>query len=108
MLGTLQQAGTELSPGEVRARLDDELAYTTVMTVLTRLYDKGLVSRRPVGRGYAYAAVTDRSSVTARRMRELLDTDVDRAGVLARFVDTLSPQDERLLRELLEEEGEST
>jgi predicted transcriptional regulator len=30
---------------EVLRRLDDDLAYTTVMTVLSRLHDKGLVRR---------------------------------------------------------------
>ena len=34
-------------------------------------------------------------------MLQLLDTGGDRAGVLARFVADLSPQDEQLLTELL-------
>jgi hypothetical protein len=39
--------------------------------------------------------------MTARRMSRLLESGEDRAGVLARFVADLSPEDERLLTELL-------
>jgi hypothetical protein len=39
--------------------------------------------------------------VTARRMSRLLDSREDRAGVLARFVADLTPEDERLLAGLL-------
>lgn len=94
-----------LTPAQVRDRLDTGRAYTTVMTVLVRLSEKGLVTREPAGRGYAYAAVRDRAALTAQRMQHLLGTGTDRAGVLARFVDTLSPEDERLLRDLLRDEG---
>ena len=41
------------------------------------------------------------ASVTARRMRRLLEAGADRAGVLARFVADLPPEDERLLADLL-------
>ena len=41
------------------------LAYTTVMTVLSRLADKGAAVRTPQGRGYAYAAVTDPAAQVA-------------------------------------------
>ena len=32
-----------------------DIAYTTVMTVLTRLADKGLLERKPQGRGFFYS-----------------------------------------------------
>jgi predicted transcriptional regulator len=90
-----------MTPTEVRDALGGALAYTTVMTVLTRLHDKGEVTRHPVGRGYAYAA-QDPAELTARRMQRLLDAeDADRAAVLMRFVGTLGPDDEHLLRTLL-------
>jgi predicted transcriptional regulator len=56
-----------------------------------------------VGRAFAYTAVNDPAQVTARRMHRLLNVEEDRAGVLARFVDALNPDDERLLRALLEQ-----
>ena len=101
----LAAAGRPLSPGEVRAELGDQLAYTTVMTTLSRLHAKGAVSRAPAGRGYAYALQGSpgaaQASMTARRMLKLLEADTDRARVLSRFVADLSPEDERLLAVLL-------
>ena len=92
---------------DVVDRLGRPLAYTTVMTTLTRLHDKGALTRELSGRAYAYRLTGDRAevgaSVTAHRMRRLLDAGEDRAGVLARFVATLSPSDERLLADLLAE-----
>lgn len=95
-----------LTPGDVRDRLDGDLAYTTVMTVLTRLADKRLVTRERVGRGFAYAAVSDAAEIAARQMRKLLDSQQDRAAVLARFVGALQPGDETVLAELLGRAGE--
>jgi predicted transcriptional regulator len=81
------------------------LAYTTVLTALSRLHAKGALAREPAGRAYAYSLPGDSAamvaSVTARRMSRLLDSGQDRADVLARFVADLSPTDEQLLTELL-------
>jgi predicted transcriptional regulator len=101
VLAILAAEGTALTPEQVRQELGGGLAYTTVNTVLMRLYDKGLVRRERVGRGYAYIRVSDGVTLTARRMGQLLDTVDDHAGVLSRFVDALSPDDERLLAALL-------
>jgi predicted transcriptional regulator len=104
ILAVLVASDRPMTPAQVRDVLDDALAYTTVMTVLARLHTKGAVTRQAVGRSYAYRAVRDAATLTARRMRRLLDTDTDRAGVLTHFVDTLTPADEQLLRALLEAE----
>src|SRR4051812_12069784 len=102
VLACLAAAGRPLSVAEVLAELGGDLAYTTVLTALSRLHAKGALTREPFGRGYAYALPADPgSAVTARRMSRLLDSREDRAGVLARFVADLSPEDERLLTELL-------
>ena len=45
VLTVLWRAGRPLSPGQVRAELGADLAYTTVMTILSRLHAKGSVSR---------------------------------------------------------------
>lgn len=100
----LAAARAPMTPSEVQAELDRELAYTTVMTALTRLHEKGAVTRERAGRGYAYTWSADTSTLTARRMRRLLDHGVDRESVLARFVSELGPEDGRLLAQLLEQE----
>src|SRR5512132_697978 len=105
VLGCLASAGRPLTVAEVQAEVGEGLAYTTVMTALSRLHAKGALRREPAGRAFAYSLPEDPASVgaavTARRMSRLLDSGEDRAGVLARFVADLSPDDERLLTELL-------
>jgi predicted transcriptional regulator len=101
IVAALWAAGGPLTPKQVQAELGDELAYTTVMTSLTRLYEKGVVSREKHGRAYAYTAVLDSPGIAAARMRELLEAGGDREAVLARFLGTLSDADERTLVELL-------
>jgi predicted transcriptional regulator len=107
VLGCLAVAGRPLTVAEVLADLGDDLAYTTVMTALSRLHTKGALLRESSGRAFAYSLVADpatmAASVTARRMTRLLDSGQDRADVLARFVADLSPEDERMLTDLLAE-----
>ena len=102
VMAALWAAGTPRTPGQVQLGLGGDLARTTVTTILTRLHDKGVVDRRRQGRGYAYFPVQDAQGLTARRMHTELDRDSDRETVLARFVAQLGPDDERILRDLLE------
>jgi predicted transcriptional regulator len=97
----LLASGTPLTPGQVRDAIDADLAYTTVMTVLARLCEQGLVARQRAGRAFAYTAVADQAEVTARQMHRLLDTGEDRIAVLSRFLGVLSDDDERALIELI-------
>jgi predicted transcriptional regulator len=101
VLAALWAAEGPLSAREVLERLPGELAYTTVLTILSRLYDKGMLVRHPAGRGHAYTPVRDEASYTAVRMHSLLERGSDREAVLARFVSELSQEDERLLHRLL-------
>jgi predicted transcriptional regulator len=105
VLSCLAAAARPLTVSEVLADLGGDLAYTTVLTAMARLHAKGALRREPSGRAFAYSVADDPgamgASVTARRMARLLDAGHDRAGVLARFVADLSPEDERLLAELL-------
>ncbi|GAA5185604.1 BlaI/MecI/CopY family transcriptional regulator [Rugosimonospora acidiphila] len=101
VVAALAAAAEPMTPGQVRDQLGGDLAYTTVMTVLTRLAEKGVVTRQRIGRAYAYCAVSDEAEVTARQMHRLLDAGDDKAAVLSRFVGVLSDEDERLLIDLL-------
>ena len=105
VVACLAAAARPMTAGEVQAELGGGLAYTTVMTTLSRLHEKGALGREPAGRAFAYSLPSDPAAVdasmTARRMSRLLDGGNDRAGVLARFVADLSPADEQLLAELL-------
>lgn len=105
VLASLAAAGRPLTAGDVLDQFDGDLAYTTVMTTLARLHAKGVLKRERTGRAYAYELLGDQTDVdmlvTAHRMRRLLEAGLDRAGILARFVADLSPQDEKLLAAIL-------
>ncbi|MQY15819.1 hypothetical protein SRB5_60100 [Streptomyces sp. RB5] len=101
ILGLLQRAEGALTPGEVAERLGGEPAYSTVVTILTRMHAKQLLTRTRRGRAYAYAPVTDDPGFAARRMTSVLEERSDRRAVLTRFADGLSDGDAELLRELL-------
>lgn len=103
VLGVLWGADDALTPAQVNAVLGEHLAYTTVMTVLARLWKKGLADRARCGRGYAYRAVLTESQLATRRMTQTLEAVSDRASVLATFVGSLSKRDVRQLRRLLAE-----
>ena len=105
VLAVLQGAGAPLSPGEVRERIGGPLAYTTVVTILSRLHAKGVLERHKAGRAYLYSPVADEPGLAARRMARVLDGEADREAVLARFVSALSDSDEELLRRMLGDPG---
>ena len=108
VMAVLQAAGQPLSPGAVQQRLPGGpgggvLAYTTVVTILSRLHAKGVLDRRKSGRAFLYQPVADEPGMAARRMAHVLDAEPDREAVLARFVSGLSGSDEDLLRRMLGE-----
>jgi predicted transcriptional regulator len=104
ILGILRDADGPLSPGEVRQRVASgqrgELSYSTVVTIVSRLHDKGLLARQRAGRGFTYTPV-DEASIAASQMSQALGSGTDRDAVLTRFASGLSGRDARLLRRLL-------
>ncbi|MFD6336981.1 BlaI/MecI/CopY family transcriptional regulator [Streptomyces sp. NPDC060131] len=101
VLAALRQAPGPVTAAWVQDRIGGQLAYTTVMTILTRLQAKRAVTRERAGRSFEWCAASDEAGLAALRMRKVLDGEADREAVLARFVTALSPDDERLLRDLL-------
>lgn len=74
----------EGSVGEVLEALNAEtnrtLAYTTVMTILVRLHEKGYLSREKEGRHFRYTPAVDESSVPAQAGRRELSRLIARYG----------------------------
>lgn len=101
IMEVLWDADRPLTPAEVRQRLDADLAYTTVMTVLGRLHDKGRAVREPQGRAFAYTAAVSESELAAVQMNAVLSSAADREGALGGFVGGLSGRDREALRRLL-------
>jgi len=98
------------TPGEVHHVLaaDRTLAYTTVMTILVRLWQKGRLERQRDGRAFAYRPLQSREEHAAARMEEMLVAASDRPAALARFVEGLSPADRAQLRRLLSQAKRAT
>ncbi len=57
---------------EVRDRLPDELAYTTVLTVLRTLEEKGHVAHRGEGKAYRYLPLVEREAAGTSALRRLV------------------------------------
>lgn len=103
VLAALWAAGGPASPAQVQEALGGELAYTTVMTTLGRLFRKGLAVRERAGRGFVYTAAVDEAAHTAQAMNELLLRRSDRSAVLARFAAELSADDREFFERLLKD-----
>lgn len=58
-------------------------AYTTVMTVMVRLCDKGVLVRHRAGRKYIYRTTASESDLVNRLSRLAVDQVVDRYGTAA-------------------------
>jgi predicted transcriptional regulator len=103
VLDCLWGASQPLAPREVRERLGADLAYTTVVTILTRLVAKGLVDRDKAGKAYLYRPRVSEADLQAGRMQALLAAAGDREGTLSRFVEGLSAREAHMLRSVLED-----
>ena len=58
---------------EVRERLGEPLAYTTVLTMLRILEEKGAVDHESVGRAYRYRPLVERDVARRHAVRRLVD-----------------------------------
>lgn len=90
---------------EVRDRLDADLAYTTVLTILRNLEAKQFVSREEEGRGHRYfprvARETAQKSAVSRLVASLFHGSPQ--ALIAQLVDqeSVSPEElQKLAREL--------
>ena len=102
VLAALRETDAPVTAAWVQERLDGDLAYTTVVTILTRLLAKDAVARERRGRSFVWTPTADVAGLAALKMRRLLDGEHDRGVVLASFVTALSLDDEQVLRALLE------
>jgi predicted transcriptional regulator len=102
VMTVLWSADGPLTPSDVQHGLGRELAYTTVMTTLSRLHAKGVVERAKSGRAFAYSPVQRAEDQAAQTMTDVLAGGPDPAAVLSRFVNRLGPEEEAVLRRLLD------
>ncbi|HEX3821994.1 MAG TPA: BlaI/MecI/CopY family transcriptional regulator [Candidatus Sulfotelmatobacter sp.] len=91
----------ELVDGECK-----ELAYTTVMTTLDRLFKKNLLAREPEGRAFRYTPRFTREGLhreaAAEAFRQLLDASPSSSLPLSYLVEIVTERDAQLLDTLRE------
>ncbi|WP_217211954.1 BlaI/MecI/CopY family transcriptional regulator [Streptomyces sp. AC550_RSS872] len=90
-------------PVTVREVLEDlqqerSIAYTTVMTVLDNLHQKGWVRREAEGRAYRYEAVSTRAAYAAALMNDAWSQSDNPAAALVAFFGMMSDEQRRALR----------
>ncbi|MGW5678138.1 BlaI/MecI/CopY family transcriptional regulator [Streptomyces sp. NPDC003860] len=90
-------------PVTVREVLEDlqqerSIAYTTVMTVMDNLHQKGWVRREVEGRAYRYTAVSTRAAYSAALMNEAWAQTDNPAAALVAFFGMMSPEQREALQ----------
>jgi predicted transcriptional regulator len=106
VMAVVWAAGSPLTVREaldaLNARRGEPLAYTTVLTVMSRLADKGALARTERGRGHLYApAVADEAALAVQDVIQAYGN-----AALSRFVDQAStdPALRARLQELMGQE----
>ena len=106
VMDVLWEAAEAVTARQIAAALPErDLAQTTVLTVLSRLEGKRMVTRSRDGRAHTYVPAASREDHVAGLMHEVLGTAGDdagnRAAALARFADQVSAEDAAALRAAL-------
>ena len=111
-LGTLERQVLDVvwrlgraSVRDVLTAVDHSVAYTTAMTVMDRLFKKGVLDRERVGRAYVYSATVSSEQLQSSLVMGLLQRLLGRgpraaSPVLSHLVDTVGARDRQLLDEL--------
>lgn len=93
---------------EVREALEDDLAYTTVLTTLRNMEEKGYLRHEEEGRAYRYYPEIPREAAGRSAVRRVVDKVFggSRERLLMHLVDDegLSDEELRRLRRFVEEE----
>ncbi len=93
--GAVQDVSTRLDTGK-------NLAYTTVMTVLGRLVEKGFLSREKRGRAYVYRPTVSQQSIADSALQLVVDRFFDGVSTraVAHLLGAAEDVDEQELRRL--------
>ena len=85
-----------------RLKQSREVAYTTVMTVMSRLFEKGLLARDKVGNAYSYRATSSRDEFAQSAVRRIVTSVLKEftPSAMSQFVDYFDQADPDRLEEL--------
>jgi predicted transcriptional regulator len=85
-------------------RLEREIAYTTVMTIMGRLAEKELLIKSPKGNAYLYTPAISKKEFSKKVVSAVIDGLLDEFAepALSHFIDRLSKADQNKIAELEE------
>lgn len=105
IMEVLWRSNRPLKPAEVLANLKGEHAYTTIMTVLKRMSDKKIVSRKQEGKVYFYCPILNKDQFIESNLSDIYGKLVDSYGKIAisNFVEVIknNKEDMDALKEYL-------
>lgn len=83
-------------------RLQREIAYTTVMTIMGRLAEKKLLDKELQGNAYIYSPALSRSEFSKRVVSDVLDGLLEEFAepAMSHLLDRLSTEDEQKIERL--------
>lgn len=94
----------EVTVRQVYEKLQDErdLAYTTVMTVMSRLAEKGLLKRMKAGAAFVYRPVSSRKEFTESTVKKIMGELLRdfTSPAISQFVDSVQREDPEKMEEL--------
>jgi predicted transcriptional regulator len=61
----------EASVYDVQNSIGSDVAYTTILTVLSRMYNKGMVDRSKVGKNYVYCLKVEKSQAISTMLDKI-------------------------------------
>lgn len=103
VLGCLWDRPQGLSSQQILSMLGEEVKLTTVLTVLSRLQDKGLVTKiAGTGRSFIFSATQSREQYTAAQLLSLIGASANPASVFSHFTQGLTDSQVRELKRVLE------
>jgi predicted transcriptional regulator len=107
ILRVLFAASRPLRVAEVQDRLEGrKRAHTTIVTLLGRLVERGLVQREGDIRGHRYAPAGTEQELAAAALGRILQDLDDPDGALVAFINRLPAATRRGLRQRLTDPGE--
>jgi predicted transcriptional regulator len=102
ILWTHDEPMTPRQVHDVLASRRQALAYTSVTTIVVRLWKKGMLERASAGRAFAYRPSATREAWAAQRMREILRQSVDSKAALTHFARSIDRRQAAHLRDALD------
>ena len=101
LLQAIWRSQNGLTPAEALDALGSNVAYTTVLTVLTRLLQKDLLVRSREGKAHRYVAAVAEADWIAAKMRAALNAASDHRLAMSQFVGSLNSAEKAALRSVL-------